>query len=54
MAHLIAFIVCLFGAVHMTFMCVVKGIRGDEAVDISVILIMDTFVTAAITLGITL
>lgn len=53
MGHLIAFIICLFGAVHMTFMCVVKGLRG-EAVDISVILIMDAFVTAAITLGITL
>ena len=54
MVHLIAFIVCLFCAIHMTFMCVVKGIRGDETVDISVILIMDAFVTAAITLGITL
>lgn len=54
MGHLITFIVCLFCAVHWVFSCVMHGIRGDVNVPILDILVMDVFVTAAITLGITL
>lgn len=54
MVHLIAFVVCLFCAVHWVFNCVMHGIRGDVNVTIFDILVMDAFVTAAITLGITL
>ena len=54
MGHLIAFIVCLFCAVHWVFNCIMHGNRGDVDVTILDILIMDAFVTAAITLGITL
>ena len=54
MSHLIAFIVCLFCAVHLVFTCVMHGIRGDVGVPILDILLMDAFVTAAIVLGITL
>ena len=54
MGHLIAFMISLFCAVHWVFNCVMHGNRGDIAVPILDIFIMDAFVTAAITLGITL
>ena len=54
MGHLIAFMISLFCAVHWVFNCVMHGIRGDVDVTIHDIFLMDAFVTAAITLGITL